>query len=50
MPKAKPVSLWPLSFDDALRKLIGTPPPPKSAKKKIATAQVARRYRTVPTS
>jgi hypothetical protein len=32
MPKAKPVSLWPLSFDDALRKLVNTPPPEKSDK------------------
>jgi hypothetical protein len=34
MSKAKPVSLWPLSFDEALKKLIGTPPPTKSAKPK----------------
>ncbi len=32
MPKAKPVSLWPLSFDDALRKVVGTPPPEESEK------------------
>jgi hypothetical protein len=34
MPKAKPVSLWPLSFDEALKKLIGTPPPQKQPKKR----------------
>ncbi len=26
MPKAKPVWLWPLSFDAALKKAIGAPP------------------------
>jgi len=34
MPKAKPVSLWPLSFDEALKKLIGTPPSTKATKPK----------------
>ena len=36
MPKAKPLSLWPLSFDDALRKLIAAGPPTKPEKKKRA--------------
>ena len=34
MAKAKPLSLWPLSFDEALKKLIETPPPLKSTKPK----------------
>ena len=34
MPKAKPVSLWPLSFDEALRKLVSTAPPNKAEKPK----------------
>lgn len=36
MPKAKPVSLWPLSFDEALKKLIEAPPsrPAKQRKPK----------------
>jgi hypothetical protein len=34
MPKAKPISLWPLSFDEALKKLIGTPPAAKATKPK----------------
>jgi len=33
MPKAKPVSLYPLSFDEALTKLLKAPPKPQ--KKKI---------------
>jgi hypothetical protein len=34
VPKAKPVSLWPLSFDEALKKLINTPPAAKATKPK----------------
>ena len=32
MPKAKPVSLYPLSFDEAIKAIIGTEP--KTEKKK----------------
>ena len=34
MPRAEPMSLWPLSFDDVLRKMINTPPPENSPKPK----------------
>lgn len=31
--EGKPMSLAPLSFDDALRKILAAPPPPKQEKK-----------------
>jgi hypothetical protein len=32
MPKAKPVSLHPLKFEDALKTLLAAPVPPKKGK------------------
>ena len=40
MPKAKPVSLFPLSFDEALTMLIKTPAKPQ---KKRATSKLKKR-------
>ena len=42
MPKAKPVSLWPLSFDEALKKLVNTRPPRKQEKPRKRHPKAAR--------
>lgn len=34
MPKAKPVSLYPLKFEDALKAIVNAPPAKKQTKKK----------------
>jgi len=45
MPKAKPISLWGLSFDEALRKLIESPPPAKAPKAKPGKSTKRRHKR-----
>lgn len=37
MPKANPVSLYPLSFDEALTMLIKTPPKTQKKQRKVKT-------------
>lgn len=37
MPKAKPVSLYPMNFDEALTMLIKTPPKPQKKQRKAKT-------------
>ncbi|MER2511265.1 MAG: hypothetical protein ABTQ25_02395 [Nitrosomonas ureae] len=42
MPKAKPVSLWPLSFEEAITAIIRANPPLKPESKKIQKKHKSR--------